>query len=157
MCGIAGWIDYDNDVAAGREIIQKMSLTLARRGPDDSGLYLDAGAVLIHRRLAVIDPIGGAQPMTVLDKGEEYTIVYNGELYNTEEVRAQLIALGCNFRGRSDTEVLLKAYIRWGRACLNKLNGIFAFAVYEKNKKLLFAARDRIGVKPLFSLSTTVE
>lgn len=150
MCGIAGWIDYKKDITGEEQTIKNMSASLQRRGPDASGLYINGCAVLIHRRLIVIDPDGGKQPMTAYGKGEEYTIVYNGELYNTEELRRELIMVGYDFEGHSDTEVLLNAYIEWGEGCLKKLNGIYAFAVWEKNSQKLFIARDRVGVKPLF-------
>lgn len=150
MCGIAGWIDYNKNVGNETETIKKMSDTLKRRGPDASGLYVNEKVALIHRRLIVIDPEGGIQPMTAYGNGEEYTLVYNGELYNTAELKNELLSLGHKFSGHSDTEVLLKSYIEWGSGCLQKLNGIYAFAIWEKNKETLFAARDRIGVKPLF-------
>jgi asparagine synthase (glutamine-hydrolysing) len=150
MCGIAGWADFNRNIAAETETLRKMSEALAKRGPDANGIYTDNTAALIHRRLIVIDPEGGIQPMSAEIKGEKYTLVYNGELYNAPELRSELIALGYDFNGYSDTEVLLKAYIEWGEACLDRLNGIYAFAVWEKNKRRLFAARDRVGVKPFF-------
>lgn len=150
MCGLAGWIDYNKNVSEDTKTLRKLSSTLAKRGPDAAGLYTDNTAALVHRRLVVIDPESGAQPMRARAGENEYTLVYNGELYNTEELRAELAALGETFTGHSDTEVLLKSYIRWGEDCLTKLNGIYAFAVWEKRAKRLFAARDRAGVKPFF-------
>jgi asparagine synthase (glutamine-hydrolysing) len=150
MCGLAGIIDYKESPSRNGKAIQAMSASLARRGPDASGLYLDNCCVLVHRRLAVIDLEGGAQPMSAEGNGTAYTIVYNGELYNTEELREELRAQGRVFKGRSDTEVLLLSYIVWGEACLQKLNGIFAFAIWNHREKTLFAARDRVGVKPFF-------
>ncbi len=146
MCGIAGWIDYKNNISVNDKIIEKMSLTLSRRGPDENGIYREENAVLLHRRLAVIDIEHGKQPM---EKGE-YVITYNGELYNTEEIRQLLIKEGVVFKEKSDTEVLLSAFIKWGEKCVDFLNGIYAFAVYNKKNKELFLARDRAGVKPLF-------
>lgn len=150
MCGIAGWIDGHVDLPGQQAVLDRMSAALARRGPDDSGQYLEQHVCLLHRRLKVVDPEGGRQPMTAEWKGETYTLVYNGELYNAPELRAELAAAGCPFSTRSDTEVLLWAYVQWGEACLSKLNGIFAFAVWEKRRRRLFAARDRLGVKPFF-------
>lgn len=150
MCAIAGVI--------GKEIESKAALrmfsTMARRGPDGQGIEKRNDCTLLHTRLAIIDPAGGAQPMRFSCRGEAYYIVYNGELYNTNEVRQTLTALGHEFTGHSDTEVLLHAYAQWGKECLYRLNGIFAFGIWEENKKTLFLARDRIGVKPLFYAKT---
>ena len=144
MCGIAGF--------AGLPTVntETMLTTMVRRGPDGGGEYRGQGCTLLHRRLAIIDPEGGGQPMTLPWAGESYTLVYNGELYNTQELRRELEGLGHTFRGHSDTEVLLHAYAQFGRECLNKLNGIYGFAVWEEKGQRLFLARDRIGVKPLF-------
>lgn len=150
MCGIAGWFDFKSDISGNERIFSAMSKTLARRGPDDYGSYISKNAVLLHRRLAVVDIENGKQPMYKMANGVEYIIVYNGELYNTDDIRAELKELGYRFEGHSDTEVLLFSYIEWGEACLDKLNGIFAFAIYNKDDKTLFLARDRAGVKPLF-------
>ena len=152
MCGIAGWLDRYEDLSEKTSIRERMSQTLEKRGPDENGVFLDRehGVCLIHRRLIVIDPIGGIQPMTIKHGQESYTLVYNGELYNTEDLRRELLAQGYAFRGHSDTEVLLTAYIHWGESCVEKLNGIFAFAVWDQAQHRLFVARDRIGVKPLF-------
>ena len=146
MCAIAGILD----LAAPPGTILEMQKTMRRRGPDDFGTFRDADTLLLHARLAVIDPVGGRQPMTFFFENEEYTIVYNGELYNTPELRRELQGLGHSFTGHSDTEVLLQGYARWGRGVVDRLNGIFAFAVWEKRRRRLFLARDRIGVKPLF-------
>ena len=150
MCGIAGWLDNEIDFYGMRETLDRMSECLLRRGPDESGEYIRRNAALLHRRLSVIDPENGQQPMSTMYEGGKYTIVYNGELYNTDELRNELKAEGFGFGTRSDTEVLLKAYCRWGDACAEKLNGIFAFAVYEEYAGRLFLCRDRVGVKPLF-------
>ena len=146
MCAIAGLIFLPYDEA----ILDRMRKTMVRRGPDDNGILQAAGCVLLHSRLAIIDIAGGAQPMELCCAGERYTIVYNGELYNTQELREKLVSLGHSFRGHSDTEVLLHAYAQWKDKCLDQLNGIFGFGVWEHNAKRLFLARDRIGVKPLF-------
>lgn len=149
MCGIAGWLDWEKDISES-DCISAMSESLRRRGPDESGIYVDKNVCLIHRRLVVVDPENGKQPMTFNFNDRKYTVVYNGELYNTDEIRRELEVLGYSFRGHSDTEVLLKSFVQWGKDCVNKLNGIFAFAVWDDSNKELFLARDRIGVKPLF-------
>lgn len=146
MCAIAGVFRIDTQDV----ILERMLDTMRRRGPDATGIcQVDAG-YLLHARLAVIDPEGGRQPMTLSYGDEEYTIVYNGEIYNAPELRKELIRLGHSFKDHSDTEVLLHCYVQWADTCLDKLNGIFAFAVWEKKKGRLFLARDRMGVKPLF-------
>lgn len=128
----------------------KMLSTMTRRGPDDSGIYCHENAILLHARLSIIDRDHGKQPMSLKWAGEKYTMIYNGELYNTQQLRGELEKLGHRFVGHSDTEVLLHAYAQYGSGCLEKLNGIFAFAVWEESGRRLFLARDRIGVKPLF-------
>lgn len=150
MCGIAGWLSSNKDLSQKTGVIEKMSKTLKRRGPDENGVYLENNVCLMHRRLTVIDPDGGKQPMTISYGDETYTIVYNGELYNTEDIRDELKKLDIVFKGHSDTEVLLYTYICYKEKCVDKLNGIFAFAIYEHNSKSLFLARDHVGVKPLF-------
>lgn len=150
MCGIAGWVDFDRNLLGEREIIENMTATLKKRGPDASGIYEHKHALLGHRRLVVVDPSGGAQPMTRSLGKNLYTIVYNGELYNTEEVRNKLKSEGFKFKSYSDTEVLLMAYIAWGKECLMHINGIYAFGVWDEGKNTLFLARDPLGVKPLF-------
>ena len=146
MCAIAGILNLTVDTT----IVKNMLATMRRRGPDGKGSYQFENMTLLHTRLAIIDPSGGAQPM-VLDRGKErYVLVYNGELYNTEEIRNELVALGHEFYGHSDTEVLLHGYAQWKEGVLERLNGIYAFAVLEEHSGRLFLARDRIGVKPLF-------
>lgn len=146
MCAISGMIG----LPASAETIQKMLSTMRRRGPDGSGVFRDENVTLLHSRLAIIDPEGGKQPMEMTWAGEDLCLVYNGELYNTQELRYDLQTLGHQFQGHSDTEVVLHAYAQYGMECVHKFNGIFAFAVWEKKRKRLFLARDRIGVKPLF-------
>lgn len=121
-----------------------------RRGPDEQGIFRTEDTTLLHTRLTIIDPEGGVQPMHLDWAGESYHLVYNGELYNTETLRSELLSAGHQFHGYSDTEVVLHAYAEYGAKCLEKMNGIFAFAVWKKNSRQLFLARDRIGVKPLF-------
>ena len=140
MCGIAGMIG----LTAGPEIQKKILATMVRRGPDGNGVFQEGLCTLLHSRLAIIDPLGGAQPMTAAG----HTIVYNGELYNTSEIRSELEKMGHSFRTQCDTEVVLHAFQEWGEESLHRFNGIFAFAVWDGRR--LFLARDRIGVKPLF-------
>lgn len=149
MCGIAGEINFKNEVP-WQDYHTEMLYSLARRGPDDHGIFRTENAVMLHCRLAVIDPDNGRQPMTAEYNGEEYVICYNGELYNTEEIRSELLKMGEEFKTHTDTEVVLKAFIRMGSECLKKFNGIYAFAVLCRKQKKVFLARDKIGVKPLF-------
>ena len=146
MCAIAGLIS----LTAGDGVCTCMLETMRRRGPDDSGIWRDSAATLLHSRLAIVDLEGGRQPMELFYGDERYILVYNGELYNTTEIRKELEHAGHIFCGHSDTEVVLHAYTHWGADCVKKFNGIFAFAVWEEKRKRLFLARDRIGVKPLF-------
>lgn len=150
MCAIAGIIDYMGKLTADRAAAGKMIAALKRRGPDDDGVYQKDNALLVHTRLAVIDPENGRQPMIYRCGERELALVYNGELYNTAEVRARLEKLGYKFQTDSDTEAVLLAFAEWGEDCVNYLNGIFAFAVWDEQKRRLFLARDRIGVKPLY-------
>ncbi|WP_040950183.1 asparagine synthase (glutamine-hydrolyzing) [Gorillibacterium massiliense] len=150
MCGITGWLDYQKNLTQHSETLLNMTETLAARGPDASGTWITAHCALGHRRLSVIDPENGAQPMTRIYGDYHYTIVYNGELYNALELRKELEDRGHRFRTHCDTEVLLISFVEWGRGCLDRLNGIFAFAIWDENEENLFLARDRLGVKPLF-------
>ncbi|QSO47898.1 asparagine synthase (glutamine-hydrolyzing) [Alicyclobacillus mengziensis] len=150
MCGIAGWIDWERDLSGEREALNQMGKSLICRGPDAEGMWLSSSAAFAHRRLIVVDPAGGAQPMTRRLGDNSYTLVYNGELYNTEDVRRELLEQGFHFESYSDTEVVLTAYMAFGPRCLEKFNGIYAFAIWDAANKSLFLARDRLGVKPLF-------
>ena len=150
MCGIAGEVCYSQAVIKNKDSYLKMQKVLEPRGPDQKGIFLNDNIALIHSRLAVIDIEKGIQPMTVKYGEYKYTIVYNGELYNTDEVRNELIMSGHSFCTNSDTEVILKAYVQWKEDCVNKFNGIFAFAIWDEKEQYLFFARDRIGVKPFF-------
>ncbi len=149
MCGIAGEVIFDSSTIS--KIQQNNILgTLKRRGPDSSGVYECGESTLLHGRLAVVDVENGAQPMKCTHKGVEYALVYNGELYNAGEIREELKGLGERFECRCDTEVILKAFCVWGEECLNRFNGIFAFAIWNSEEKSLFFARDKMGVKPFF-------
>ncbi len=150
MCGISAWYDKNTDFTEKTEEIRKISDSLRRRGPDDGGVLIKPPVCLIHRRLAVIDPENGRQPMSRIIDNRAIHIVYNGEIYNTDELREELSARGYSFLNKSDTEVVLLSYAEWGEECVEHLNGIFAFAVYDEESRRLFFARDRIGVKPLF-------
>ena len=152
MCGIGGFVDFERDARRGGPILHGMKRTLTPRGPDAEGTYFDEDAALVHRRLIVIDPDGGQQPMTSPDGNT--VLIYNGELYNTLELRAALLTRGHAFSGHSDTEVLLHAYLEWGTEAFARLNGIFAFALWEKRERRLTLCRDRLGVKPLFFAPT---
>lgn len=150
MCGITGWVDWSRDLRDDLSTVQAMGDALCSRGPDADGFWVSNHAVFAHRRLIVVDAAGGRQPMTRTFGSHEYTIVYNGELYNTEDIRKELLLLGYHFEGYSDTEVLLVSYVAWGPDCVDKLNGIFAFAIWDDTQQRLFMGRDRLGVKPLF-------
>lgn len=150
MCGLTGWIDWQQDLTRQQPILDAMIETLSPRGPDAADRWLSTTAALGHRRLVVVDPAGGGQPMVRRRGDNTYVLVYNGELYNTPELRQELAARGYTFEGHSDTEVLLLAFMEWGAACVERFNGIFAFAVWDKAEQSLFMARDRMGVKPLF-------
>ncbi|HEX3016307.1 MAG TPA: asparagine synthase (glutamine-hydrolyzing) [Caproicibacter sp.] len=154
MCGIAGFCDYNDDFTDEApflgHLVRRMGNTLRHRGPDEKGIFLSSHAAFAHQRLAVVDIEGGKQPMTAYSGGYRCTIVYNGELYNSSELRRELEAAGYLFETNSDTEVLLKCYMHYGSDCAKKLNGIFAFAVDDEKRGCCYLCRDRFGVKPLF-------
>ncbi len=150
MCGITGWASFQKDLRTSNEILKLMTQTLNKRGPDDENIWCSEHIAFGHRRLAVIDLIGGKQPMKKVHDGANYVITYNGELYNTEELRKELQNRGHVFITHSDTEVLLTAYIEWKEQCVDFLNGIFAFGIWDEQSQSLFLCRDRLGVKPLF-------
>ena len=149
MCGISGVYSQDKIDASNIEIVRKMNAVLRHRGPDDEGVYAEDQCVLGHTRLSIIDlSSDGHQPFSS-DDGR-YQLVYNGEIYNYIELREELKAKGWKFKTKTDTEVLLKAYQEYGRECLHKFNGMFAFLIYDIQEKKLFVARDRVGIKPLY-------
>ena len=150
MCCIVGWSNLKNNIRDYSDIMDEMIDTLKLRGPDSAGLKTYNHALMGHRRLIIVDPTGGMQPMTKIINNKEYTICYNGELYNTEEVRADLISKGYKFDSYSDTEVLLTSYIEYGQKCADYLNGIFAFGIWDEYNQELFLCRDQLGIKPLF-------
>ncbi|MBW1811928.1 MAG: asparagine synthase (glutamine-hydrolyzing), partial [Deltaproteobacteria bacterium] len=149
MCGITGFINFNgHNKGEARARIKRMADVLIHRGPDEDGYYVDNFAALGHRRLSIIDLDSGQQPMGVLDG--QVQIVFNGEIYNFPEIRSDLEARGHRFMTGSDTEVILLGYLEWGESCVEKLNGMFAFAIWDTRKKQLFAARDRVGKKPFY-------
>lgn len=150
MCGFVGYCNLDMNLENTENVIKKMNEKISRRGPDDTGYYIKNNVCLGHQRLSIIDIAGGSQPMSAKVNDNTYTIVYNGQLYNTKELRKELLELGFTFNGHCDTEVLLKSYILWGYDVVSKLNGIYAFAVWDEKLKELFIARDHFGVKPLY-------
>ncbi|MFC9249787.1 asparagine synthase (glutamine-hydrolyzing) [Amycolatopsis thailandensis] len=152
MCGITGWVAYDTDLTQHPDVLAAMTATMTARGPDAGGMRLRPRAGLGHRRLAVIDPPGGAQPMTSPD--DAVTLVYSGEVYNFTQLRSELAGRGHRFRTAGDTEVVLAGYLEWGAAVAERLNGMFAFAVWDERSGELTLVRDRMGVKPLYYQET---
>ncbi len=150
MCGIAGWADWERDLTHEKGTVEAMTRTMACRGPDAAGSWLSSRAGIGHRRLAVIDLEGGAQPMTARVGEQTVVLTYSGEVYNFRELRDQLSARGHVFRTGSDTEVVLNAYLEWGPDLARHLNGMFAFAVWDERSQELVLVRDRLGVKPLY-------
>jgi asparagine synthase (glutamine-hydrolysing) len=148
MCGICGELRFDGN-AVDTQTIQRMLVPLRRRGPDNEGLYISKAIGLGHRRLSIIDLSAKAnQPMH--DTSHNRSIVFNGTIYNYPQLREQLLAKGHSFVSTGDTEVILKAYAQWGRDCVSRLIGMFAFAIWDETKQELFLARDRLGIKPLY-------
>jgi asparagine synthase (glutamine-hydrolysing) len=149
MCGITGWVDFGRDLRGERAAIEAMTATMVPRGPDAGGIWISGPAALGHRRLSVIDLPCGAQPMSAPDAGD-VALTFSGEIYNFTELRQELISHGHAFRTQSDTEVLLRSYLQWGRDCVDHLNGMFAFGLWDGRRQELLLARDRLGVKPLY-------
>lgn len=155
MCGITGFIEWNRDHTQDLDLVLSMTSCLENRGPDAQGTWISGPCAFGHRRLSVMDPENGAQPMVIYEEDAVFSIVYNGEIYNAPELRDELRRRGRNFRTQCDTEVLLQAYIEWGPDCVYRLNGIFAFAVWDSVRDHVFFARDRLGVKPLFYSEVT--
>ncbi|HOB44004.1 MAG TPA: asparagine synthetase B, partial [Bacillota bacterium] len=152
MCGIAGQLQLSGGTA-DRDLILRMSDLLKHRGPDGDGTYIDGTIGLAHRRLAIIDlSEEGRQPMT--NEDGTLWLVFNGEIYNYRELMEELIAHGHQFRSKTDSEVILHAYEEWGTGCLQRFNGMWAFALWDSRKKELFCARDRLGIKPFYYART---
>ena len=147
MCGLAGFYILGNIKLSKIDLVNATN-TLSHRGPDDAGYYFNEKIGLGHRRLSIIDlSAAGHQPMFSQDKN--YTIVFNGEIYNFKEIKAELVSLGCIFIGNSDTEVIINGYQYWGNKIFRKLNGIFAIAIWDSIKRKVVLCCDRMGVKPI--------
>lgn len=148
MCGITGMIDLRGRRPVDRGLLSRMNDSLTHRGPDGDGLHIESGVGLAHRRLAIIDLAGGHQPL--FNEDRTVAVTYNGEIYNFQSLRAELEGHGHRFGTRSDTEVIVHAWEQWGERCVERFNGMFAFAVWDANTETVFLARDRIGIKPLY-------
>ncbi len=155
MCGICGWVDFEHDLRESRDTLLDMAETMACRGPDDEGSWISEHGALGHRRLAIIDIEGGRQPMIAEEDGEVSAVLtYSGEVYNFRELRTELSGRGHRFRTRSDTEVVLRAYLEWGADLGTHLNGMYAFGIWDARRQELVLVRDRLGIKPLYYYPT---
>lgn len=155
MCGVVGWVDFERDLRSEQAVVQAMADTLALRGPDGGAIWSSRHAILGHRRLSVVDLAGGHQPMVATEDGRELAVLtYSSEVYNFTELRAELSARGHRFRTAGDTEVVLRAYLEWGDGLAERLNGIFAFGIWDLRREELVLVRDRLGVKPLYYVRT---
>jgi asparagine synthase (glutamine-hydrolysing) len=152
MCGFVAIFDLRGKRSIDRAMLDRMNESQHHRGPDGGGLHLAPGIGLGHRRLAIIDVASGQQPL--FNEDESVVVVFNGEIYNFQELIPELTALGHVFRTRSDTEVIVHAWEAWGEACVERFRGMFAFALWDRNRETLFVARDRLAVKPLFFCET---
>jgi asparagine synthase (glutamine-hydrolysing) len=150
MCGITGWVSFTRDLRSEAATLEAMTETMACRGPDDRGTWIEGPAALGHRRLAIIDLPGGRQPMTAATPHGTVAIVYSGEAYNFTELRRELTGRGHRFTTDSDTEVVLRGYLQWGDAVAERLNGMYAFAVWDGRADKLVMIRDRMGIKPFY-------
>ena len=154
MCGIAGWVSFERDLTREQITIEAMTETMACRGPDARGVWSDSNATLGHRRLAVIDIPGGAQPMSVTTPNGDVAMVYSGEAYNFQDLREELMKKGQTFTTSSDTEVVLRGYLQWGESVADRLNGMYAFAIWDSRTRKLVMIRDRLGIKPFYFYPT---
>ncbi|MBA9044068.1 MULTISPECIES: asparagine synthase (glutamine-hydrolyzing) [Streptomyces] len=154
MCGITGWVSFDRDLSAEATTLHAMTETMACRGPDDRGTWTEGPAALGHRRLAIIDLPGGRQPMSLVTPEGTVALVYSGETYNFTELRRELTDRGHRFTTDSDTEVVLHAYVEWGDAFAERLNGMYAFAIWDGRRDKLVMIRDRMGIKPFYYYRT---
>lgn len=148
MCGITGIVDLRGAGVVDETLLKRMNAMLSHRGPDGDGFHIEPGVGLGHRRLSIIDLEGGKQPL--YNEDHSVVVTFNGEIFNYQEIEAELLGLGHRFRTRSDTEVIVHAWEQWGVDCLKRFNGMFAFAIWDRREQSLFIARDRLGVKPLF-------
>ncbi|MFF1354772.1 asparagine synthase (glutamine-hydrolyzing) [Streptomyces sp. NPDC058297] len=154
MCGITGWVSFDRDLRASADTLDAMTQTMECRGPDDRGTWTEGPAALGHRRLAIIDLPGGRQPMTAETPRGTVALVYSGETYNYTELRSELTGRGHSFATDSDTEVVLRGYLEWGEGLAERLNGMYAFAVWDGRENKLVMIRDRMGIKPFYFYET---
>ncbi|MEU2424206.1 asparagine synthase (glutamine-hydrolyzing) [Streptomyces sp. NPDC007851] len=154
MCGITGWVSFDRDLTTETHALDAMTETMACRGPDDRGTWSEGPAALGHRRLAIIDLPGGRQPMSVRTPDGTVAMVYSGEAYNFTELRRELVDRGHRFTTDSDTEVVLRGYVEWGDTIAERLNGMYAFAVWDGRHDKLVMIRDRMGIKPFYLYPT---
>lgn len=154
MCGITGWVSFDRDLRASADTLDAMTQTMECRGPDDRGTWTEGPAALGHRRLAIIDLPGGRQPMTAETPRGTVALVYSGETYNYTELRRELTGRGHKFTTDSDTEVVLRGYLEWGERLAERLNGMYAFAVWDGRENKLVMIRDRMGIKPFYFYET---
>lgn len=148
MCGISGIVDLKDKRGIDQDLLRRMNDRQSHRGPDGSGYHFEPGVGFGHRRLSIIDIQGGAQPM--FNEDDSVVLTFNGEIYDFDSLRNQLMAAGHTFETRCDTEVIVHAWEQWGEACLDRLHGMFAFALWDRNRQMLFLARDRFGKKPLY-------
>ncbi|MGZ5817729.1 MAG: asparagine synthetase B, partial [Burkholderiaceae bacterium] len=148
MCGIVGIFDMRGERAIDRQLLDRMNETQYHRGPVEGGLHIEPGLGFGHRRLSIIDLSSGQQPL--FNEDHSVVVVFNGEIYNFQELMEELLKLGHTFRTHCDTEVIVHAWEQWGDQCVHRFRGMFAFVVWDRNKKTLFAARDRLGIKPFF-------
>ena len=148
MCGIVGIFDIQGTLEVDTQLLSRMNETQHHRGPDEGGLHIEPGVGLGHRRLSIIDLSTGQQPL--FNEDRSVVVVFNGEIYNFQTLIPELQALGHVFRTKSDTEVIVHAWEAWGEACVTRFRGMFAFALWDRNRETLFLARDRLGVKPLY-------
>src|SRR5512135_3019858 len=148
MCGIVGIMDLAGKRPIARDLVSRMNETQHHRGPDEGGLHVEPGLGLGHRRLSIIDLSTGQQPL--FNEDGSVVVVFNGEIYNYQELIPELARCGHRFHTKSDTEVIVHAWEQWGEACVERFRGMFAFALWDRNRETLFLARDRLGVKPLY-------
>ena len=148
MCGITGIFDTRQRANVPRELLARMNASQHHRGPDDDGYHVEPGVGLGFRRLSIIDLTTGHQPL--YNEDNTVAVIFNGEIYNFQSLVTELTALGHTFRTRSDTEVIVHAWEAWGEQCVERFRGMFAFALWDRNREALFLARDRLGVKPLY-------
>src|SRR5215469_4437553 len=148
MCGICGKLEFDPEAKVAPNLVKRMADAIVHRGPDDEGYYVEGQVGLGFRRLSIIDLSGGHQPLS--NENGSIWIIFNGEIYNYRELRTELVSKGHIFKTKSDTEVIVHLYEEYGRDCVQKLRGMFAFAIWDSVHRSLFLARDRVGIKPLF-------